>query len=142
MTDSRPPKLDQIPQSSGFNLPTMSSMNSDSVQDTKQGLYSSEVELQIPPVSRGMQTNTSLAVFQTARVTPATPIDIPPRCSICDRHDPESSCYTEFERYTGKRCRSGPCQGPTCKDYLRVLSSCRLSYYSRAVHGNWPAIDS
>lgn len=42
MTDSGgPPKLDQISQSSEFNVPTMSSMNSDSVQDTKQGLYSS-----------------------------------------------------------------------------------------------------
>lgn len=47
MTDSGPPKLDQIPQSSGFNVPTMSSINSDSVQDTKQGLYGSEVKLHI-----------------------------------------------------------------------------------------------
>ncbi|CAF9913118.1 MAG: hypothetical protein ALECFALPRED_008639 [Alectoria fallacina] len=52
MTDSGgPPKLDPISQSSAFNLPTMSSMNSDSVQDMNQGLYS---------------------IFQAARVTPLT----------------------------------------------------------------------
>ncbi|KAM0798004.1 Reticulon-domain-containing protein [Usnea florida] len=39
MTDSEPPKLDPISQSSGFNVPTMSSLNSDSVQDAQQGLY-------------------------------------------------------------------------------------------------------
>ena len=48
MTDSEPPKLDPISRSSGFDVPTMSSLNSDSVQDTKQGLYGSEVQLQSP----------------------------------------------------------------------------------------------
>lgn len=48
MTDSGPPKLDQIPQSSGFNVPTMSSMN-DSVQDTKGSLYDSQVREIISP---------------------------------------------------------------------------------------------
>ena len=42
MTDSGPPKLDQLPQSSGFNVPTMSTMN-DSTQETKGSLYDSQV---------------------------------------------------------------------------------------------------
>ena len=42
MTDSGPPKLDQIPQSSDFNVPTMSTMN-DSTQETKGSLYDSQV---------------------------------------------------------------------------------------------------
>lgn len=33
------PQLDPISQGSGFDVPTMSSLNSDSVQDTKQGFY-------------------------------------------------------------------------------------------------------
>ena len=42
MTDSGPPKLDQIPQSSAFSVPTMSTMN-DSAQETKGSLYDSQV---------------------------------------------------------------------------------------------------
>ena len=49
MTDSEPPKLDPVSQSSGFDIPTMSSLNGDSVQDTKQGFYGSEVQLQSSP---------------------------------------------------------------------------------------------
>ena len=49
MTDSEPPKLDPISQGSGFDVPTMSSLNSDSVQDTKQSFYGSEVQLQSSP---------------------------------------------------------------------------------------------
>ena len=49
MTDSGPPKLDQISQGSAFNVPTMSNFN-DSVQDTRGSLYDSEVEL--PPCFR------------------------------------------------------------------------------------------
>lgn len=42
MTDSAgPPQLGQIPQSSGFNVPTMSNINS--VQDAKDTVYNSEV---------------------------------------------------------------------------------------------------
>lgn len=142
MTDSGPPKLDQIPQSSGFNVPTMSSMNSESVQDTQQGLYSSQVQLHLSRLAVECALIPLWQYSRAARVTPAQPINISSRCSICCRHDPESSCYTEFERYTGKWCRCGPCQGPACKDNLRILSSCRLSHHSRAVYGNWPAVDS
>ena len=42
MTNSGPPKLDQISQSFEFKVPTMSDMNA-SVQDTKGSLYDSEV---------------------------------------------------------------------------------------------------
>ena len=44
MTDSGPPKLDQITLGSAFNVPTMSNLN-DSVQDTRGSFYDSEVEL-------------------------------------------------------------------------------------------------
>ena len=68
MTDSGPPKLDQIPQSSGFSVPTMSSMN-DSVQDTKGSLYDSQVGPTIYLSPCGMWTNPFVAVFRPARVT-------------------------------------------------------------------------
>ena len=72
MTDSGPPKLDQISQSSGFNVPTMSNIDNDSVQDTKGSLYDSQVGTIPLSLSFGMCANTSVAVPRAARVISLT----------------------------------------------------------------------
>ena len=107
MTDS-PPQLGQIPQQSGFKIPTLSSdmegsNGSQQVANAKESIYNSKVGFSPLPITNNAGTNIDTCSTLPARVTAPRELTSSYRClsrrKYCAKSSSDSECQGNADQW-------------------------------------------